>query len=81
MLSNNFQFLCIDVTDRDPDDAPSGIPYRLLAEGCLPNINTSDFVSIFEEHRVCKNLNEYLQDAKVSDIFVAGLKALLLNVV
>jgi len=62
------QFLCIDVTDRDPDDNPSGIPYRLLAEGCLPSINTSDFVSIFEEHRICKNLNVYTQNKKVSSL-------------
>lgn len=28
--------LLIDISDRDPTDHPSGIPYRLLAEICKP---------------------------------------------
>uniref|UniRef100_H2YKD6 Uncharacterized protein n=1 Tax=Ciona savignyi TaxID=51511 RepID=H2YKD6_CIOSA len=53
------EFLSIDISDRDPTDNPSGIPYRLLAEGCVPSINTTDVCSIFEEHRICKSLHAF----------------------
>uniref|UniRef100_H2XZ27 Hydin adenylate kinase-like domain-containing protein n=1 Tax=Ciona intestinalis TaxID=7719 RepID=H2XZ27_CIOIN len=53
------EFLSIDISDRDPVDNASGIPYRLLAEGCVPSINTGDITSIFEEHRICKNLHAF----------------------
>jgi len=56
----------VDISDRDPTDNASGIPYRLLAEGCIPSINTTDVASIFEEHKICKNLNVYLQNREVS---------------
>ena len=32
------------------------MPYRLLAEACIPTINTDDIGSIFEEHRICRSL-------------------------
>ncbi|KTG35348.1 hypothetical protein cypCar_00023228 [Cyprinus carpio] len=47
--------LAIDITDRDPSDNPDGIPYKLIAEVCIPGIASTDIASIFEEHRVCKN--------------------------
>ncbi|XP_069113582.1 hydrocephalus-inducing protein homolog isoform X2 [Argopecten irradians] len=49
--------LAIDISDRDPNDNPGGIPYKLIAEACIPSINVDDIGSIFEEHRVCKNLS------------------------
>ncbi|KAI4885088.1 hypothetical protein NFI96_023140 [Prochilodus magdalenae] len=49
--------LVLDITDRDPTDSPEGIPYSLIAEVCIPEIACKDMVSIFEEHRLCKNSN------------------------
>ncbi|XP_030621187.1 hydrocephalus-inducing protein homolog [Chanos chanos] len=49
--------LTVDVTDRDPSDHPDGIPYRLIADVCVPGIACEDIASIFEEHRLCKNSN------------------------
>ncbi|XP_064641495.1 hydrocephalus-inducing protein-like isoform X2 [Lineus longissimus] len=49
--------IAIDITDRDPKDHKEGIPYKLIAEACVPTINITDLGSIFEEHRVCKNLS------------------------
>ncbi|CAH1779299.1 unnamed protein product [Owenia fusiformis] len=49
--------LSVDITDRDPADHPQGIPYRLIAEACIPAISTADIGAIFEEHRVVKNLS------------------------
>ena len=55
-----FQDLAIEITDRDPADHPQGIPYKILAEACSPGINLVDLASIFEEHRVVKNLSVFL---------------------
>nr|CAH8857992.1 unnamed protein product [Trichobilharzia regenti] len=57
----NSQDLCeeeltIEITDRDMNAYPHGIPYRLIAEGHLPSIETDNYSLIFEEHHVCKNL-------------------------
>jgi len=49
--------LIIDITGRNHADHPNGIPYRLIGETCVPGINITDLGSIFEEHRICKNLN------------------------
>ncbi|ESO91099.1 hypothetical protein LOTGIDRAFT_122343, partial [Lottia gigantea] len=49
--------ISIDVTDRNPKSNPGGIPYKLLAEACIPSINAEDIGTIFEEHRICKNLS------------------------
>jgi len=46
------EFLAIDIADRNPINHPGGIPYKLLAEGCVPNIDTANIHGIFEEHRV-----------------------------
>ena len=54
------QDLAIEITDRDPADHPQGIPYKILAEACSPGINLVDLASIFEEHRVVKNLSVFL---------------------
>ncbi|XP_035381538.1 hydrocephalus-inducing protein homolog [Electrophorus electricus] len=49
--------LVVDISDRDPSDSPGGMPYRLIAEVCIPGIAHKDIASIFEEHRLCKNSN------------------------
>ena len=42
---------------RKQEDNPGGIPYRLIAEACIPSINVDDIGSIFEEHRIVKSLD------------------------
>ena len=34
-------------------------PLKLLAEGCLPTIDTNDLHGIFEEHRVVRSINAF----------------------
>ncbi|XP_071173399.1 hydrocephalus-inducing protein homolog isoform X10 [Mytilus edulis] len=66
--------ICIDVVDRDPNDHPGGIPYRLLAEVCIPSISTIEqrFIgSIFEEHRIVKNLSIW-QHSNQGDLYTDG---------
>ncbi|KAH9493176.1 hypothetical protein Btru_021958, partial [Bulinus truncatus] len=50
------QEICLEISDRDPNMYKGGIPYKLVAETCIPGINSDDIGSIFEEHRICKNL-------------------------
>jgi hypothetical protein len=52
-----YEVLCVDVSDRDPSDQPDGIPFELLAESCVPGINTTDLGSIFEEQQIVKRLD------------------------
>ncbi|XP_042653703.1 LOW QUALITY PROTEIN: hydrocephalus-inducing protein homolog [Tyto alba] len=52
------EHLSIDISDRDPKDNPLGIPYTLFAESCLPAFVVDDIESIFEEHRICSNINQ-----------------------
>uniref|UniRef100_A0A8C8S7Z5 HYDIN n=1 Tax=Pelusios castaneus TaxID=367368 RepID=A0A8C8S7Z5_9SAUR len=67
------EYLAIDITDRDPDDNPGGIPYTLIAESCLPAFVVDDIGSIFEEHRICSNINLYqvLQTMEGGGVFVS----------
>jgi P pilus assembly chaperone PapD len=44
--------LAIDVRDRSPDEDPQGLLYDLLAESCIPGIDTQDLTNIFEEQAV-----------------------------
>lgn len=61
------QELSIDITDRDPSDHyPHGISYRIIAETCTPSINVDDIGSIFEEHRIVKNLALWQHHSQVS---------------
>ncbi|KAG2469946.1 HYDIN protein, partial [Polypterus senegalus] len=66
------ELLAIDISDRDPEDHPNGIPYKLVTEGCVPGIIVHDIPSIFEEHRICKNIDLYqcLQTVDSGGIFV-----------
>uniref|UniRef100_A0A2C9K9X8 HYDIN/VesB/CFA65-like Ig-like domain-containing protein n=1 Tax=Biomphalaria glabrata TaxID=6526 RepID=A0A2C9K9X8_BIOGL len=50
------QEINLEISDRDPNYNKGGIPYKLVAETCIPGINVDDLGSIFEEHRICKNL-------------------------
>ena len=59
---HSLQDLAIEISDRDPADHPQGIPYKILAEACSPGINMTDLGSIFEEHRVVKNLSVFLNN-------------------
>ncbi|XP_029289106.1 hydrocephalus-inducing protein homolog [Cottoperca gobio] len=56
-LGNWNQGLLIDISDRDPSDHPDGIPYRLLAEVCMPGI-ALDIASTFEEHHLCPSSSQ-----------------------
>uniref|UniRef100_F6WJJ0 HYDIN axonemal central pair apparatus protein n=1 Tax=Monodelphis domestica TaxID=13616 RepID=F6WJJ0_MONDO len=53
------EYLAIEISDRDPKDQPNGIQYTLIAEACFPAFVTDDVASIFEEHLICKNINQY----------------------
>jgi hydrocephalus-inducing protein len=46
------QKLAIDIENRNPSDEPNGIIYEVVAESCIPGINTDRFDSIFEEQLV-----------------------------
>ena len=48
--------LAIDIQGRQPDDEPLGIPFDLVAESCIPGIETNDFDNIFEEETVLQSL-------------------------
>ena len=41
--------LAMDVADRDPSEDAEGLLYELLAESCIPGVQTTDYVQIFEE--------------------------------
>lgn len=49
------EFLAIEISDRDPDDNPGGIPYKLLSEGCMPTIDVNSIHQVFEEQRVVQS--------------------------
>ncbi|XP_066569678.1 hydrocephalus-inducing protein homolog [Amia ocellicauda] len=75
------EFLAIDISDRDPSDQPSGISYRLVAEGCIPGIVLNDIASIFEEHRICKNssLFQCLQMVDCMGVYIEDESKFLFN--
>ncbi|XP_067158936.1 hydrocephalus-inducing protein homolog [Apteryx mantelli] len=66
------EYLSIDISDRDPKDNPLGIPYTLAAESCLPAFVVDNIGSIFEEHRICSNINlcNILQTVQDKGVFV-----------
>ncbi|KAL1499824.1 hypothetical protein AB1Y20_012509 [Prymnesium parvum] len=49
--------LIIDVADRDPKVEPEGMVYELIGESCIPGIQTTDFINIFEEQSVHRTIN------------------------
>lgn len=46
--------LSIEISDRQKDSPP--VPYKIGCEVLSPGINTTDVASIFEEHRICREL-------------------------
>lgn len=48
------ELLSIEISDRQKTMLP--IKYKICGDVLLPGINTTDFSSIFEEHRVCHEL-------------------------
>jgi hydrocephalus-inducing protein len=56
--------LAIDISGRDPNDFPKGIPYDLAGESCIPGINTTELDSIFEEQTVVPSL-EYMASQQI----------------
>lgn len=48
------ELLAIEISERPKNSAP--IKYKICGEVMIPGINTTDFYSIFEEHRVCREL-------------------------
>lgn len=43
-----------------------------MSEACVPSINVDDIGSIFEEHRVCKNLSVW-QHMNCGSLDIAGV--------
>ncbi|XP_075290309.1 hydrocephalus-inducing protein homolog isoform X2 [Opisthocomus hoazin] len=70
------EHLSIDISNRDPSDNPLGIPYTLFAESCLPAFVVDDIESIFEEHRICSNINlcHILQTVQDKGVFISDEK-------
>ncbi|XP_075181569.1 hydrocephalus-inducing protein homolog [Anomaloglossus baeobatrachus] len=60
-MGKSEELLTLDISDRHPDDHPSGLPFRLLSEVCTPGFITDDIASIFEEHRIVRD-SRILQD-------------------
>ncbi|XP_044515296.1 hydrocephalus-inducing protein homolog [Gracilinanus agilis] len=65
------EYLAIEISDRDPKDQPGGIQYTLIAEACFPAFVMDDLTSIFEEHLICKNIQQYqfLQAVESKGVF------------
>ncbi|XP_075290236.1 hydrocephalus-inducing protein homolog isoform X2 [Opisthocomus hoazin] len=70
------EHLSIDISNRDPSDNPLGIPYTLFAESCLPAFVVDDIESIFEEHRICSNINlcHILQTVQDKGVYISEEK-------
>lgn len=52
------QKIAVDIENRNPSDEPNGILYELVAESCIPGINTDNFEKIFEEQLVMQNQHQ-----------------------
>ncbi|KAJ3129345.1 hypothetical protein HK098_001757 [Nowakowskiella sp. JEL0407] len=48
--------IALDISDRCNTENEV-LEYKLVGESCIPGINTSDFISIFEEQSVCKRFD------------------------
>ena len=68
--------LAIDIQGRQPEDNPLGIPFDLVAESCIPGIETQDYDAIFEEQTVLPSISPDLnkQNIITSGIFGAEEK-------
>ncbi|XP_070194710.1 hydrocephalus-inducing protein homolog isoform X4 [Littorina saxatilis] len=73
--------MSIDITEREPKSYPGGIPYKLIAEACIPSINIDDIGCVFEEHRICKNLSvwQHTMDDESGGVYGEEEKKFLFN--
>ncbi|XP_038663072.1 hydrocephalus-inducing protein homolog [Scyliorhinus canicula] len=80
-LGKHEELLCIDITDRDPLDNATGVPYGLVIECCAPSIVVDDIASIFEEHHICQNINlhQCLQSIGCIGVYVEDEKRFLFH--
>ena len=53
-LCLSLQLLSIEISDGNKRDMP--IFYKVCAEVLIPALNSTDVMSIFEEHRICRQL-------------------------
>ncbi|XP_068058702.1 hydrocephalus-inducing protein homolog [Anomalospiza imberbis] len=72
--------LYIDITGRDPNDNPLGIPFTLIAESCLPAL-VEDVTLIFKEYLICSStdLSHKLQSVKGTGLFVRDENRFIFN--
>jgi len=61
--------LAIQISDRDLSAEKHGVKYSLAGDSCIPSINCSDMVSVFEEHTVVKRLEA--QSAEANNVFAS----------
>lgn len=53
------EILGVDVSNRDPDDHPLGVPYEIVGESCFPGIIADSVNSIFEEVHITPALDPF----------------------
>ncbi|XP_062997557.1 hydrocephalus-inducing protein homolog [Elgaria multicarinata webbii] len=75
------EYMIIEITDRDPEDNPGGIPYTLAAESCIPGFVTDNVGTIFEEHRICSSssLSQVLKTIGCEGVFVTDENKFIFN--
>ena len=66
--------LAIDIQGRQSEDNPLGIPFDLVAESCIPGIETQDFDSIFEEQTVLPSISPDLNKQTVITSGIYGIE-------
>ena len=74
---DKFQEILIDIADKNPIEHPQGLIYKLKSELIVPQIDTNDTSSMFEEHRIVRNLSSFQNIADVNiflDFDFAGKK-------
>ena len=64
MRTQFLQDLVVEIGGRE---GGSGVPYRLVAEACVPGINASDLGTVFEEHRMVKSLSAWQHAQQVRE--------------
>lgn len=55
----------MNIEDRNPQEYPQGVIYKLKGELVIPQIDASDINAIFEEHRIVRSLNSFQHIADV----------------
>ena len=59
------QEVILNIDDKNPTDYPQGVVYKLKGELIIPQIDATDTATIFEEHRVVRNLSSFQHVAEV----------------